>query len=78
MNVARQNMKVARQMDGLSRGTRTLVWLGIALVSVLVITLTGSIFGDPTLGWSKGGLFVILIAAAGEGGSRFRNRRHSR
>ena len=63
------------QIDNLSKVPRLLVWAGISLVAVLVITLAGLPFGDPTFGWSEGGLFVILMTAGAYVGSEYRNRK---
>jgi hypothetical protein len=70
-------MKLQRWVDSLSPVPRLLVWAGISLAVVLLVTLAQVLIGDPTFGWSMGGLFVILMAAFGYSGSVIRNRKHS-
>lgn len=67
-------MKLQRRIDGLNPAPQMAVWFVISLAVYLLMTLAQVLTDTPTFG--KMGLFwVILVAAGGASGSKFRNRR---
>ena len=66
-------IRLQRWVDGLSPVRQSFAWVGLSLALYLVLTLALVLTGTPTLG-KLAPMWVILIAAGGITGSRFRNR----
>jgi hypothetical protein len=65
-------------IDGLSKGPQILAWIGIELVTYLVLVLVCVLTDTPTLGVTGGVLWVSIGACAGYVGSKIRNGHRQR
>lgn len=69
-------LKLQRQVDAMPSVRRWLVYLAMAAVAYLLLTLALILTNTPPFG-KTGVFFVLLLAAGGNSGSQFRNRKHS-